>query len=223
MPRAKKLVDPVAGQVDLKAEEEEFDSLDVSKLKVEVLPEDAAKALKPFDGYPVKKIKIPVPKYVNDRQVKGSDGKTVIEPKQFCLTDWVLHNHLSDPIHQDPSNRKHRTFHSRSILDILKGNTAGNITMQFATPIETASGKFYGALVPDPYIRCQLIFAREKKSGRIIVDKRYMLLDPDQKNRLKQCYFSLIKPQLDMEAAADKITAGEEPATMREISPGEEL
>jgi hypothetical protein len=55
---AQKLKDPVEGQMDLKAEDEEFASLDVSKIKVEVLPEDAARALKPFDGYPVKKVLI---------------------------------------------------------------------------------------------------------------------------------------------------------------------
>jgi hypothetical protein len=139
------------------------------------------------------------------------------------LTHWVLHNHLSDPVHQDPSNRKHRTYHSRSILNLLQGNSAPNVSIQFAAQVETASGKFYGALVPDPYIRCQFIFIRDKKSGRIMVDKRYMLLDPDQKQRLKQCYFQLIQPQLNMEAAADAITAGEEPAAIREIAPGEEL
>jgi hypothetical protein len=220
----RKLKDPVEKQADINAEEEEFASLDVSKIKVEVLPESAAKALRPFDGYPVKKVKIPVKKYgKNDHQVKGADGKAVIEAKEFNMTEWVLHNSLADPVHQDPSNRRHRTYHSRSILNILQGNSAANTTVQFATLIETGSGKFYGALVPDPYIRCQFIFQRDKKSGRVQIDKRYMLLDPDQKNRLKQCYFQLIQPQLDMEAAADKITAGEEPASMREVAPGDEL
>ena len=215
------LVDPVEGQNNAGPEEEEFESLDVSKIKVEVLPESAARALKPFDGYPVKKIKIPVAKYnAKDQRVKGKDGKVVIEPKLFNLTHWVLHNHLSDPIHQDPSNRKNKTYHSRSILNLLQGNTAPNEVIQFSTPVETASGMFYGALVPDPYIRAQLIFNREQRSGRIIVDKRYMLLDMDQKNKLKLCFIQLIQPQLDMEKAADAITAGDEPEAMREVEYG---
>ncbi len=216
-----KVEDPVEKQADVKIEEDDFDSLDVSKIKVEVLPEDAARALRPFDGYPLNKIKIPVLKYSADgRQVKGSDGKTAIEQKEFNITDWVLHNQLSDPVHQDPSNRRTQTYHSRSILDLLKGNSAPNVMVQFSTQIKTASGVFYGALVPDPYIRAQFIFTRDKKTGKIMVDKRYMLLDPGQKNRLKQCYFQLIKPQLEIEAAADKITAGEAPAAMREVEYG---
>ena len=213
---AKKLLeDPVESGALTSAEDEaELESLDVSKIKVEVLPDDAAKALRPFDGYPVKKVKIEM------NETDKKTGKKVMVPKEFNITHWVLHNHLSDPVHQDPSNRKRKTYHSRSILDILGGNSVPNIIMQFSTPVETASGVFMGALVPDPYIRSQLIFTRDKKSGRVMIDKRYMLLDPDQKNRLKQCYFQLIKPQLDNEAAADKITAGEEPESMREVEYG---
>jgi len=213
-----KLRDPVEAGKAMLAEEEEFASLDVSKIKVEVLPDEAAKATRPFDGYPVTKIKLPMPE--TDRA-----GKKVMVSKEFNLTDWVLHNHLSDPIHQDPSNRRNRTFHSRSIMDVLKGNSAPNVMIQFCNKVETADGTFYGAIVPDPYIRAQLIFKRDQKSPqRVLVDKRYMLLDKGQAGRLKQCFFQLIKPQLDMEAAADKIMAGEEPpANIREITPGEEI
>ena len=209
----KKLKDPVDEQVEQDLEEKEFETLDVSKIKVEVLPDEAAKTVHPFHGYPVKKVMI-------DMKETDRTGKKVIVPKKFNITDWVLHNHLSDPIHQDPSNRRHRTYHSRSVLDILGGNSVPNVIMQFSTPVKTDNGTFYGALVPDPYIRCQLIFTREPKSGRVVVDKRYMLLDPEQSNRLKQCFYQLIKPQLDNEAAADKITAGEEPATIREVEYG---
>jgi hypothetical protein len=212
----KELTDPdEVGKLE-SVEEKEFETLDVSKIKVEVLPEDAAKASHPFDGYPIKKIKM-------DMKAKDKAGKDVMVPKEFNLTDWVLHNHIGDPVHQDPSNRRARTYHSRSIMDIRGGNSVPNVTMQFAKLIHTASGDFYGALVPDPYIRAQLIFKQEKKTGQVVVDKRYMLLDTEQKNRLKQCFLILIRPQAEMEKAADQITAGEEPTAMREVSPGEEL
>ncbi len=215
MKRKQVLEDAVEGAKEgILLEDAEFDSLDVSKIKVEVLPEDAAKAIHPFHGYPVQKVEIPM------KETDRATGKKVMVPKKFNITEWVLHNHIADPVHQDKSNRNRRTYHSRSILDILSGNSAPNIIMQFSTRIKTATGEFYGSLVPDPYIRAQLIFTRDKKSGRIMVDKRYMLLDPEQKNRLKQCYFQLIKPQLDMEKAADQITAGEEPTNIREVEYG---
>ena len=207
-----RLTDPVVEQETEKMEEDEFETLDVSKIKVEVLPESAARALKPFDGYPVKKVTVTMTETVK--------GKKVQVPKVFNLTHWVLHNHLSDPVHQDQSNRRRRTYHNRSILNILQGNSAPNESIQFSVPMETANGTFYGALVPDPYIRSQLIFVRDQKSGRIQVDKRYMLLDMDQKNKLKQCFIQLVQPKIDMERAADAITAGDEPEAMREVEYG---
>jgi hypothetical protein len=219
MPRHKQLSDPVeeAGKLIPAVEEEaEFDSLDVSNIKVEVLPESAAKAIHPFDGYPVQKIKI-------DMEERGKKtGKMGFVKKEFRLTDWVLHNHLSDPIHQDPSNKNRKTYHSRSVMDILGGNSVPNVIIQFSTPIKTASGVFFGALVPDPYIRSQIIFTltKGKNAGRIVVDKRYMLLDPKQDTRLKKCFMNLMRPQQEMEKTADALMAGEQPEVMKEVEYG---
>jgi hypothetical protein len=47
-----------------------------------------------------------------------------------------------------------------------------------------------------------------------------MLLDMDQKNKLKQCFIQLVQPKIDMERAADAITAGDEPEAMREVEYG---
>jgi hypothetical protein len=216
MARQKQLEDPVekTGELKIAVETDEFDSLDVSKIKVEVLPESAAKTIHPFDGYPVRKIKIDM------KELNKNTGIKEMVPKTFNLTDWVLHNHLSDPVHQDPSNRNKKTYHSRSIKDAMGGNSVPNVIIQFSVPIQTATGLFYGALVPDPYIRCQLAFTTERKTGRVIVDKRYMLLDPKQDGRLKQCFLTLLRPQQEMEKAADMITAGEEPTVMKEVEYG---
>jgi hypothetical protein len=219
----KTLTDPVdeAGQLGIEAAEGlEFDSLDVSKIVVEVLPEEAAKIPHPFDGYPVKKIKIPM------KETDRKTGKQVLVPKEFSITDWVLHNSIADPIHQDPSNRNRKTYHSRSVPDALGGNSSPNILVQFSVPVKTANGVFYGALVPDPYVRSQLIFTTEKAkkgaSGRVMVDKRYLLLDPNQKGRLMKCYQQLLRPQQEMERAADFISdvSKEEPSAIRDIEYG---
>jgi LysM repeat protein len=216
-----RLIDPVEkkGALGFDAAGAEFDSLDLTKLKVEVLPQSAARVAHPFDGYPVKKFKLMAPETKDGRQMKGKDGKVVLVPTEYNLTDWVLHNHLHKAVAQDPSNRNRKTYHSRSIKDIAKGNSAPNTVMQFSTLIKTASGDFYGALVRDPYIRCQLIFTQTRE-GNTIVDPAYMLLDKDQSGRLKQCFLRLMKPQQDMEKAADMITAGEEPMHIPETEYG---
>lgn len=202
------------------ADAKEFETLDVSNIRVEVLPEAAAKVVHPFDGYPVKKLKIPMKKMDESGHFVREKGKVVIEPKEVNATEWVLHNHHADPIHQDPSNRKAKTYHSRSINDLKLGINSPNILVQFSIPIKTANGTYYGAFIPDPYVRCQLIFKKEQKTGVVQVDKRYMLLDPEQSGRLKRCYQQLIRPQEINDAAADKIMAGEEPAAIRDVEYG---
>jgi hypothetical protein len=210
---ARKQLEDIADKAeDAAIEAKEFETLDVSKIKVEVLPETAAKFKHPFDGYPVRHIMVEM------SQTVGGKKKKV--PMKFNITEWVLHNQLADPVTQDPSNRNKRTYHSRSIKDLVLGINSPNHTMQFSVPITTENGTFYGALVPDPYVRCQLIFKREQKTGAIQIDKRYMLLDKDQANRLKECFLQLIKEQIDTEKAADAISAGEEPTTIRELEYG---
>lgn len=216
----KPLEDIVDKAEDAAADAQEFETLDVSNIKVEVLPEAAAKVSHPFDGYPAKKIKIPMPKMDDRGHFVKERGKKVIEPKEFSMTDWVLHNYHADPVHQDSSNRRAKTYHSRSINDLKLGINSPNILVQFSTPIKTANGTFFGAFIPDPYVRCQLIFTRDKKDGFVRIDKRYMLLDPEQSGRLKRCFQQLIRPQEINDAAADKIMAGEEPAAIRDMEYG---
>jgi hypothetical protein len=223
----KTLEDPVdIGKIET-ADDVAFDTLDISKISVEVLPEQAARAVRPFDGYPLKKVKMEV----TERSPKSKKLEDV--KKDFVLTYFVLHNHVGDPVRQDPSNRvvktenkgmvKIKTYHGRSVPDILNGNSA-NILVQFSTPIKTASGVFYGSYVPDHYIRSQIIFKRHKKTGTAEVDKRYMLLDRDQVGRLKQCFQQVINPAIKMEREADFVSglSQEEPESMTEKSFGSE-
>jgi hypothetical protein len=218
MARMKQLEDPVKDENTNDISDAEFDSIDVSKIKVEVLPDDAAKATHPFDGYPVKKVKIEMP--ATDRA-----GKVTTVPKVFNLSDWVLHNHIADPVKQDKSNGRRKNHHSRSIPSLVNINLP-NTVVSFCIPIKTENGTYYGAYVPDPYTRSQFIFTLERlanpksKSNRLVVDKRYMLLDPDQKNRLKQCYLQLTTRIRENEGAADAITAGEEPSNIRDVAYG---
>lgn len=214
MAQKKVLVDPVETGKITAVGDEEFNSLDISKISVEALPDEAAKVTMPFDGYPLKKVKMEV----------KEKGKMV--KKDFILSYFVLHNHVADPIRQDPSNPnvktadgmvKVRSYHGRSIPDVLNGNNA-NIAVQFSTPIQTATGLYYGHYVPDHYVRSQLAFKYNAKTKRVEVDKRYMLLDREQVGRLKQCFQQIINPKIQMEKAADYVSglSSEEPSNIAE-------
>ena len=185
-----KLIDPVDG---IKSEQEaakEAAALDISSLDPVSIPITAARVSRPFDGYPVRKTKL---------------GKY-----EVCLTHLVLHNHVSNPVAQDPSGpkvngKRLQTYHNRWIRDVDNGGN-GNVAVFFDRPIETAKGIFYGSVIPDPYIRCQLCFRYDEKTQRIVVDNRYMLLDADQTGPLKRCFEQVINPQLKIERAADYIS-----------------
>lgn len=184
------LRDPVESMMDEKQAKDDEMALDISNLDPVSIPVTAARVSRPFDGYPLKKMKL--------------GGNTV------CVTNLVLHNHINNPVAQDPSGPKVKgkrvmTYHNRWIRDVDNGGV-GNVAVNFDRPIETAKGTFFGADVPDPYVRCQLCFKYNVKTQRIEVDNRYMLLDADQTGPLKRCFEQVINPQLKIERAADYIS-----------------
>ncbi|MFA6290184.1 MAG: hypothetical protein WC637_00305 [Victivallales bacterium] len=195
-----KLEDPVeAGE---QAENEDIgDAFDLSKITAAPLSDEVAKTPKPFDGYPLKFTQM------------EADGKK----HRVCATFLVAHNHIADPIRQDPANRKvkggdgkmHliRTCHNRSIRDVLNGPHA-NEAVWFDRPIKLANGTFFCAVVPCPYVRSQLLFKHNTKNNSVETDKRYLLLDTEQANRLKQCFQQVINPNIRIEQAA-KYYSGE--------------
>lgn len=196
MEKRGKLIDPVEGKEAMNELASEMAALDISNLNPVAIPLSAAKLSRPFDGYPVKRIKL-----------NGFD---------VCLTHIVLYNHVGFPIQQDRSAPKIKgkttqTYHNRYIRDVDNGGN-GNVSVHFDRPIQTAKGEFYGSVIPDPYIRCQLCFEYDVKTSRIKVDSRYLLLDADQFNALKKCYEQVINPQLKIERAADFISGSSKEA-----------
>lgn len=203
MSKQGKLVDPVDGLNEENELEKESAALDISKLTPVAIPLSAAKVSRPFDGYPVKNIRLPL------KKPTVIDGKKVSDIG-VCLTHIVLYNHVHSPIAQDDSaprvkGKTLQTYHNRYVRDAANGGNS-NVSVHFDRPIETAKGEFYGSIIPDPYIRCQLCFKLNPQTNRIEIDNRYLLLDADQFNALKKCYEQVINPQLKIEKAADYIS-----------------
>lgn len=82
---------------------------------------------------------------------------------------------------QDRSNGGRRTYHSRSIRD-----TDGTfVAVVFDRDVEGIGPRC--AIVPDPFVRAQLVFKLNKMGG-IEVDKDYGLIDQEQSDRLIECF-----------------------------------
>jgi len=205
---AKKLKDPVDNIGELqegKGLPAELELVSLDNVEMKPMPDEVARTERPFDGYPLKFANVPW-------QVK----KDKVEMHRLCLSHLVAYNHIAYPIKQDPSNptirtkdfgmQKIRTHHNRSIRDVTGGPT-DNLAIRFDIPVKTKAGDFLCAYVPNDYARAQICFLYNAKSQKPEVDKHYILLDPEQGNRLRRCFNQVISRQVAIEKAADYISA----------------
>ncbi|MGP8154372.1 MAG: hypothetical protein ACLQBQ_09585 [Smithella sp.] len=185
-----KKVDPVAGEGKQKDE----GLKDIADFKFQPIPLKAARIAKPFDGYPLKKVKI-------------GEADTYLS--------FVMALNPTVPVRLDPSNRKVKqkdgTFeqvkntHARFIRDYEENE---NVEVVFDRIAEIGGKEYYCAIVPSHNVRAQLCYNYVDKNQRIEVDQRYLFLDTDQDQRLKRVFEQIINPKLRLEREASFI-AGE--------------
>jgi hypothetical protein len=182
--------------------------LDIKKaggLTFKPIPPERAKVSKPFDGYPLKKLKFG-------------------EVETF--TTYIVALNPTVQVVQDPSNRKVKTqsgmvqvhnYHSRAMRD---KETRENVQVMFDRNIEVEGRVYQCAIIPSHNVRAQVCFNFDTQKNRIVVDSRYLLLDSDQDSRLKRVFEQVINPNIKMEREAAFI-AGEskEDAGEAEIPP----
>jgi len=202
-----KLIDPVAKEGG-QQEKAELGTLDIKKaggLTFKPIPPERAKVSKPFDGYPLKKLKFG-------------------EVETF--TTYIVALNPTVQVVQDPSNRKVKTqsgmvqvhnYHSRAMRD---KETRENVQVMFDRNIEVEGRVYQCAIIPSHNVRAQVCFNFDVQKNRIVVDSRYLLLDSDQDSRLKRVFEQVINPNIKMEREAAFI-AGEskEDAGEAEIPP----
>ena len=210
-----KLIDPVAqGQKEseAQAQTEEIKTLSIEALSLDdfqPIPVTASRQPHPFDGYPQRKIKI---------------GTFKRAGKEFDLIVSATHIVALNPkeyVSQDPSNKgvsmvikgqeqivDFVTPHNRMVRDEL----GRNIMVVFDRDILLADGKKLsrGTICPDHTARSQLVFMINKRTGKIEVDRRYVLADIDQIGRLRRCFEMYYYQQTQSERLAQKFESEEE-------------
>ena len=210
-----KLVDPVAqGQKEVEAQTqtEEIQALSIEALTLEdfqPIPVSAARKPHPFEGYPQKKIKIGT--YKKD----GKDHDLIVN------TTHIIALNPKEYVHQDPSGKgvtimsggqektvDLKTFHSR----IVRDERGRSIIVVFDRDIILAGGKTLnrGTICPDHTARAQLLFTVNKRTGKIEVDRRYVLADINQVSCLRECFNMFNYQQTQSERMAQKFDAAEE-------------
>ena len=187
-----RLVDPVQDQDDEgKALEEELVSNSQKGLDdfdFKPLPVQAAKQVHPFDGYPFpKKIKI------------GTYKEKGVEKDLMVCPTFLVALAPNEYVHQDISNKgvsqvsngvervvDFETFHNRSVVNSRGQNT----DIVFDRTVTLPSGKKITrvAIIDDHLCRAQVMFSVNRRSGKVEVDTRYIILDQDQAGRLRKTF-----------------------------------
>ncbi len=184
------LVDPVE-EADDQNDIPDMEGMDINKvneISLKPIPPETARRTMPFDGYPFKKFKV---------------GKA--NTYQHCIVAL----NPTTLLHQDPANRKVRqadgkmkkvrTWHSRVIRDRELNE---NIHIPFDREIEIKGIKYDCAIVDSHNVRAQICFQFNTNTQRIEVDRRYLLIDIGQRNKLKQVFEQVINPNLKMQKEA---------------------
>jgi hypothetical protein len=194
---APKKTDPVAGE----GKPTDTALKGIGELNFQPIPLKAARVSRPFDGYPMKKIKI-------------GEADTYLA--------YVVALNPTVAVRLDPSNRKVKmkdgTFtqinntHARFIRDYEEKE---NVEVVFDRIVEVGGKEYYCAIVPSHNVRAQLCFKYNDKAQRIEVDSNYLFLDLEQDQRLKRVFEQIINPKLQLEReaafiAGESNVAGEE-------------
>ena len=208
------LIDPVAeGQArdEMEQQDREIDAMVIDNLSLadfQPMPVDAARQPHPFEGYPQQKVKIGEYKDRMGKMIPLMVSKTHIvglSPKEY--------------VHQDPSgkNVSHivngketfvtiKTYHNRIVRDQMGRNQI----VQFDREAVFPDGTLRIAIVPDHTARAQLFFTVERKTGKVIPDRRYLLADGEQRGRLRRVFEAFHYQQTRSERLSQKFDEEQE-------------
>jgi hypothetical protein len=172
-------------------------------LNFKPIPQKAAKIRRPFDGYPMKDVKI-------------GEAKT--------YATYVVALNPTVQVKLDPANHKVKTkdgmvqvknYHSRMIRNM---ETRNNEDVVFDRLVEVGGQEYACAIIPSHNVRAQICFSYNSKSKRIDIDSRYLMLDTEQGNRLREVFQQVINPKIKMERQAQFIS-GESQEDAGEVKP----
>jgi hypothetical protein len=200
-----KLIDPAteAGKKrDAQKNGEENKKLStISRKDIVTIPPKHAKAVHPFEGYPVKYA------MVNGRKVNLT---WVVGYKRQPAQD-VSGINQSIPIMEKgkmTGEEKVVTLgspHSRLVIDYEGGGRNTMAIFDFKLPMEDGELIDNLCLVPSPSARAQICFKLEPKTGQVQINEDYFLLDGNQADKLRKVYENILRPAKRAERDAKAI------------------
>lgn len=207
-----KLKDPaekVSGKKEEQQTQDDMSSVDISELTFEdfqAAPAIVARTPHPFEGYPYKKVMI------DGREVNAT-FIIALNPKEIVPQD-PSGKGISITTGQGKAKREVKvdikSSHSRLVIDYEEGGVNRACTFQGEYPLKDGRVFPNCAYVPSHSCRAQIMFKLDPREGRIMLDRRYVLPDPKQLNRLRRIFEMIVNPQLRAERLAKGITGESE-------------
>lgn len=207
-----KLTDPaekVSGKKEEQQTQDDMSSVDASTLSFEDFqpaPETVARTPHPFEGYPYKKVMIEG-KEVNATFIIALNPKEIVtqDPSGKGVTVMEGKGKMKREVKHDI-----RSSHSRITVDYEEGGV--NRAWVFDREYPLKDGQVFPncSFVSSHSSRAQIMFKLDRREGRILLDRRYVLPDPKQLNRLRRIFEMIVNPQLRAERLAKGITGESE-------------
>lgn len=199
-----KLIDPAeqkTKEVDEKLVEERILTLDDVNLKdFTSMDVKYEKAMHPFDGYPLEDIVLgegrerildSKGKPKKDKNGAYITKKVIFKTKKSFIVALPPNKHIP----QDRSGEAYgvETWANVLLVDYENGQT--NIHAYFDRKLKIGDTVLRCAIVPSHSARSQLFFKIDAKTGKIRTTQEYMLLDGEQKSRLRKTFDAVMGPQ----------------------------
>jgi len=204
---AKKFTDPADRMSKVKEDQaidDDMKTFDISNLSMQdfkQLEHNTARESGPFEGYPIKESMKIDDIDISSTYIVGLNPSVYVpqDPSGKRVTIVVDKRDGSPPKDKIVTLK---TYHSRVIKDYDNGQVMTDVV--FDRVLNLKDGKVMVALVKSHSVRAQLLFQLTRAGVK--VDTRYVLLDSDQKGRLRK-YFGIINnPHLKVERLSNAIS-----------------
>lgn len=207
-----KLKDPaekVAGKKEEEQTQDDMSLVDVSSLTFEDFqpaPATVARTPHPFEGYPYKKVMVDG-KEMNATFIIALNPKEVVpqDPSGKGISITEQKGKMKREVKRDI-----RSSHSRITRDYEEGGVNRSWVFDREFPLKDGQVFPNCCFIPSHSSRAQIMFKLEKRESRILLDRRYVLPDPKQLNRLRRIFEMIVNPQLRAERLAKGITGESE-------------
>lgn len=210
------LVDPASAfeqrHQEEREKEENLKLSSISRKDIVTIPPKHTRAVHPFEGYPVKYAMVEKRK-VNLTWIVGYKGIPDQDPSGVNQSIPVL-------VNGKPTGEENvvtlKSPHSRLVVDYEGGGRNTMAIFDRSLPLDDGEILDNLCVIPSHSARAQICFKVEPKTGKVMIDDRYFLLDGEQADRLRRVYDNILRPARRAERDA-KAIMGESNETLDEI------